>query len=166
MRQIRPVAVPAKPGPASDTATADRAAAGKAAAEKAAADKAAKAKAAKDKAARDKAAADKAAKDKAAKDAAIKRSNPSRIWVQVATGRSTSALGFDWRRMARENPAVFKGGSPNVSAWGQTNRLLTGPFASTRDANAFIAQLRKAGVDGAFVWTSPAGQVVSALGSK
>jgi len=85
--------------------------------------------------------------------------------VQVAAGRNKSALAFDWRRFARENPAVFKGRSPSTSAWGQTNRLLAGPFASTREANAFLAQLKKAGIDGAFVWTSPAGQVVEALGA-
>ena len=51
-----------------------------------------------------------------------------------------------------------------MSAWGQTNRLLTGPFESTAAANQFIAQLRKEDVPGAFVWSSPAGQVVDALG--
>lgn len=149
VRNIRPVAAPAKVLPEAD---------------KAAADKAARDRAAKDKATADKAAKDKAAKEKAAKEKA-KPSHPSRIWVQVATGRNRSALGFDWRRMARENPAVFKGRSPNVTAWGQANRLLAGPFPTAREANAFLAQLKKAGIDGAFVWTSPAGQVVEALGA-
>lgn len=88
---------------------------------------------------------------------------PSRIWVQVATGRNKQALGFDWWRMARENATVFRGKNPFVAAWGQTNRLLTGPFETEASANAFIAQLRRASVDGAFLWTSPAGQVVDAL---
>lgn len=90
-------------------------------------------------------------------------SHPSRIWVQLATGRNKSALGFDWRKLSRENTTLFKGMKPNVAAWGQANRLLAGPFATTREANAFLAQLKKAGVGGAFVWTSPAGQVVDAL---
>jgi hypothetical protein len=90
-------------------------------------------------------------------------SHPSRIWVQVATGRDKAALAFDWRRMTRGNADVFRGKSSFVSAWGQTNRLLTGPFPSEAAANQFIAQLRKADIDGAFVWTSPAGQVVDAL---
>jgi Flp pilus assembly protein TadD len=132
--------------------------------DKTARDKAARDKAAADKAAKEKAAKDKAAKEKAAKEKA-KPSHPSRIWVQVATGRSKPALGFDWRRLVRENPAVFKGRSPNVAAWGQTNRLLAGPFPTAREANAFLAQLKKAGVDGAFIWNSPAGQVVEALGA-
>ncbi|MEJ5978725.1 SPOR domain-containing protein [Novosphingobium sp. PS1R-30] len=92
-----------------------------------------------------------------------KPSHPSRIWVQVATGRDKAALGFDWRRMTREKAEAFRGKAPMISAWGQTNRLLTGPFQSEAAANAFIGQLRRADVEGAFVWTSPAGQVVDAL---
>lgn len=92
-------------------------------------------------------------------------SHPSRIWVQVATGREKSALGFDWRKLARENPAVFKGQKANVTVWGQSNRLLAGPFATTKEANAFLAALKKAGVNGAFVWSSPAGQLVDVLGA-
>ncbi len=90
-------------------------------------------------------------------------SHPSRIWVQVATGRDKSALGFDWRKLARENPAVFKGQKANVTAWGQSNRLLAGPFATAKEANAFLTALKKAGVNGAFVWTSPAGQLVDVI---
>jgi hypothetical protein len=90
-------------------------------------------------------------------------SHPSRIWVQLATGRDKAALGYDWRRMAREAAEVFRAKQPFVSALGQSSRLLTGPFQTEAAANAFIAQLRRADVDGAFVWTSPAGQVVDAL---
>lgn len=89
--------------------------------------------------------------------------HPSRIWVQVATGRNKQALGFDWRRMAKDDAAVFRARKPYVTAWGQTNRLLTGPFETEAAANAFLAQLRRADVDGAFLWTSPAGQIVDAL---
>ena len=90
-------------------------------------------------------------------------SHPSRIWVQVATGRDRKALAFDWRRMVKEDAAVFTGRKGFTSAWGQTNRLLTGPFETEAAANAFIAKLKKAGVDGSFLWTSPAGQVVDAV---
>lgn len=107
---------------------------------------------------------DQSAKGKDAKPA--KPSHPSRIWVQLATGRDKSALGFDWRRLAKENPTPFKGLKPSITAWGQANRLLAGPFGSAKEANAFLAALKKAGVGGAFVWTSPAGQVVDALGSS
>lgn len=90
-------------------------------------------------------------------------SHPSRIWVQIATGRDKAALAFDWRRMSREAAAVLRGKQPSVAAWGRTNRLLTGPFPTEAAANSFMAQLRRAGIDDPFIWTSPAGQVVDAL---
>lgn len=92
--------------------------------------------------------------------------HPSRIWAQLATGRDKNALAFDFRRMVREAEVPFRNRRPFVSAWGQTNRLLTGPFETEAAANAFLAQLRRAGIDGAFVWTSPAGQVVDALAGR
>jgi hypothetical protein len=90
-------------------------------------------------------------------------SHPSRIWVQVAAGRNKDALAFDWRRMVREAPEQFRGKKANVSASGQSNRLLAGPFPSEAAATAFIAQLRRVKIDDAFIWTSPAGQVVDVL---
>lgn len=96
-------------------------------------------------------------------DKAKAPSNPSRIWVQVATGRNKKALAFDWRKLARDEAALFKGRKAFTSNWGQTNRLLTGPFETSAQANAFVTQLKKAGVDGTFLWSSPAGQVVDAL---
>lgn len=90
-------------------------------------------------------------------------SHPSRIWVQVATGRDKRALAFDWRRMTRASATLFRGKDAFISAWGQTNRLLTGPFPTTAAANAYLGQLRRADVSGAFLWNSPAGQVVDAL---
>ncbi len=102
----------------------------------------------------------------AAPDKPAPPSHPSRIWVQLATGRDKAALGFDWRRMVRQSDAVFKGKKASVSAWGQSNRLLAGPFESEAAASAFVTQLRRADIDGAFVWTSPAGQVVDALAGR
>ena len=93
-------------------------------------------------------------------------SHPSRIWVQLATGRDRTALGYDWRRISRSAEAAFKNRRPSISAWGQSNRLLAGPFESEAAANSFLGQLRRASVEGAFVWTSPAGQVVDALGGR
>ncbi len=105
-----------------------------------------------------------AAKDKEkAKAKDSQPSHPSRIWVQVGVGRDKAALGFDWRKLSKDDPEVFKGKKAFVSAWGQSNRLLAGPFESQKEANAFLAALRKAGVTGAFVWSSPAGQVVDPL---
>ncbi len=154
VRAVRPVTLarketPAKEAPAKEPAAKDKPADPKA--------KDAKAKDPKAKDAKD-------PKAKDAKDAKAKPSHPSRIWVQIAAGRNKPALAFDWRKFAKEDPAVFKAQKPYVTSWGQTNRLLTGPFASAKEADAFVARLKKAGRDGAFAWTSPAGQVVDALG--
>lgn len=89
--------------------------------------------------------------------------HPSRIWVQIAAGKNKKALAFDWNRFVKENRATFKGRDGYTSAWGATNRLLTGPFESEAAAKAYIAKLKKAGFDGVFMWTSPAGQVVDSL---
>ena len=68
--------------------------------------------------------------------------------------------------MVRDDPAVFKGKKAYLTAWGQSNRLLAGPFESQKEAAAFLAALKKAGVSGAFAWTSAAGQMVDPLGGK
>lgn len=87
----------------------------------------------------------------------------SRIWVQVATGRDRSALGFDWRRFSRQAPDVLKDNGPFVASWGQTNRLLAGPYDSRSDANAAVTALAEKDLD-AFRFTSSAGEVIEELG--
>lgn len=109
-----------------------------------------------------------AAKAKAKAEAAKappKPAHPSRVWVQVGTGRDIKALGFTWRGLAKDNPELFRSKDPYLSDWGRTNRLLTGPFATESAAQAFLARLKKNDVD-AFLWTSPAGQVVDELDAK
>lgn len=110
-----------------------------------------------------KAEAEKKAKAEADK---LAKANPARIWVQVRTGRDTKALGFDWRKLVKDDPATFKGKVPFVAEWGATNRLVTGPFATDKAASAFVADLKKAGVGGAFLFRSDAGETVDPLGSK
>lgn len=102
---------------------------------------------------------------KAAKAKLPAASQPSRIWVQLATGRVKSALAFDWRKLVKENPEILGRYKAATSAWGQNTRLLAGPFDSESAANAVAGKLKKAGLGGTFVWTSPAGQVVDPLGS-
>jgi len=88
--------------------------------------------------------------------------NPSRIWVQVATGKSTKALGFDWRRIARKASTAFKGKDGYVVKWGRTNRLVTGPFNSEKRAQAFVDEVRRAGLK-TFIFTSKQGEQVAPL---
>lgn len=85
--------------------------------------------------------------------------HPSRHWVQVATGQDAAAFRFDWRRLVRQADGVLANREPHRARWGQTNRLVTGPFASTREAQAFITQLGAKGID-AFRFTSSAGEEV------
>jgi Flp pilus assembly protein TadD len=88
--------------------------------------------------------------------------NPQRIWVQVATGRDVKALGFDWRRLQREGGALLARRSPYTARWGQTRRLLTGPFDTEAEADKAVSALKKKGID-AFEFTSDEGQEVASL---
>lgn len=87
---------------------------------------------------------------------------PSRHWVQVATGRDTAALAFDWRRVKRVANGLLDRSNPHVASWGQTNRLVAGPFASAREANELVTKLKEKQVD-AFRFTSAQGEEVKPL---
>ena len=115
-----------------------------------------------------KAAADasKAAKidPKAAAKAKLEAANPARIWVQIATGEA-SGLGFDYRKLTKNNPILFKAQKPWTSPWGKTARLLVGPFADVKAAKKWEGDFKKAGGD-AFMWKSEIGVPVNALKVK
>ncbi len=87
---------------------------------------------------------------------------PSRQWVQVATGRDTAALEFDWRRIKRSAGGLLDKYKPYVAAWGQTNRLVAGPFASAAEAQDFVAKLKGKQLD-SFRFTSAQGEEVRPL---
>jgi hypothetical protein len=84
---------------------------------------------------------------------------PSRQWVQVATGRDVAALEFDWRRIKRNAGGLLDKYKPHVAAWGQTNRLVAGPFASAGEAQEFVAKLKDKQLD-SFRFTSAQGEEV------
>ncbi len=88
--------------------------------------------------------------------------NPRRFWAQVATGRDRDALAFDWRRIQRRSADILNGKNGFVAKWGGTNRLLAGPFDSSRAANQAVAALKEAGID-SFAFTSAAGEAVDPL---
>lgn len=93
--------------------------------------------------------------------------HPSRIWVQVATGRDRDALAFDWRRISRKAPTVLGDKAkpavkPYLADWGQTNRLLAGPYASEKAAQSAVAALKADGID-SFTFTSSTGEEVDDL---
>jgi hypothetical protein len=93
-------------------------------------------------------------------------SHPSRIWVQVGVGRDKAAIAYDWRKFVKQDPALFKSRQPYISDMGRTNRILAGPFETQKAASDLLTKLKKADFGEAFVWTSPAGQVVDPLPVK
>lgn len=87
---------------------------------------------------------------------------PSRQWVQVATGRDTAALAFDWRRIKRSGGDLLARSEAHTVPWGQTQRLVVGPFASAREADQMVAKLKEKKID-SFRFTSAQGEEVKAL---
>jgi Flp pilus assembly protein TadD len=88
--------------------------------------------------------------------------HPSRIWVQVATGKSVKALAFDWKRIAKEGGAPLAKLKPFTTRWGAANRLLTGPVDNRDKAQALVRELKAKGVD-SFLYVSPEGEEVQPL---
>jgi Flp pilus assembly protein TadD len=101
---------------------------------------------------------------KAAAKAKLEAANPARIWVQIATGEARG-LGFDYRKLTKNNPVLFKAQKPWTSPWGKTARLLVGPFADAKAAKKWEGDFKKAGGD-AFMWKSEIGVPVNALKVK
>ena len=89
--------------------------------------------------------------------------HPKRYWVQIATGSNLDALKFDYRRMTKKQPDIFKSQKAWTSPWGKTRRLVVGPFDDFKAAKAFEADYRKDGGDG-FAWASADGVEVNELG--
>jgi hypothetical protein len=88
----------------------------------------------------------------------------SRIWVQVLTGSNRPAMGKEWQRLVNQ-AAALRGRKPSITPWRSNYRLLTGPFGSDAEAQAFVEKLRGQGVS-SYQWTSPAGQAVDGLSVK
>jgi hypothetical protein len=102
---------------------------------------------------------------KGSKADAATKGDPARVWVQVAGGANQAALEKAWNALRTKAPDLFR----NRQGWSTplraTNRVLTGPFKSEDEAQAFVNQMAKAGLSG-FVFTSTKGQKVDRLGGK
>lgn len=85
--------------------------------------------------------------------------HPSRIWVQLATGKNASALGFDWRRLSRTGGDVLGKLKPHTTPWGEAHRLLAGPVDSREKAQALVRELKAKGLD-SFLYVSPEGEEI------
>ncbi len=90
--------------------------------------------------------------------------SPARYWVQIATGNA-SAFSGDIRNYARKYPVQFKGQNAWSSQWGNSSRLVIGPFADLKGAKKWEADYNKAGGKG-FVWRSEKGTEVKPLKGK
>ncbi|MBN8811017.1 MULTISPECIES: SPOR domain-containing protein [unclassified Sphingomonas] len=90
------------------------------------------------------------------------KTDPSRIWVQVAGGANEESLAKAWKGVVAKAPAAMKGKRAWTTPLRATNRVLAGPFKTSAEAQAFVNMLGKAGVSG-FVFTSEAGQKVTKL---
>lgn len=91
---------------------------------------------------------------------------PSRHWAQIAVGQREDALRFTYRQFARRAPRAFAGKSGWFTPWGETNRLLVGPFASEREARAFLTAIEaEADIDG-LTFQSIAGQEIERLAGQ
>ena len=88
--------------------------------------------------------------------------HPSRQWVQVATGQDIAAFRWDWRRIVRSADGLLDDQDAFHTPWGASNRLVTGPFASAKAANDFVAALKEKGVD-SFRFTSTQGEELKAV---
>lgn len=89
---------------------------------------------------------------------------PARWWVQVAGGANVGDLPKAWSALAAKSSAL-KGRQAWTFPVRATNRLLTGPFKSASEAQAFVNTLAKGGLS-AFSVQSEAGQKVSRLPTK
>ena len=93
-----------------------------------------------------------------------KAAEPARYWVQVSGGARKGDLPKAWAQVRDKTPAL-KGRQAYATPLRATNRVLTGPFKSAGEAQAFVNKLAGQGV-AAFVFTSDAGQKVDRLADK
>jgi tetratricopeptide (TPR) repeat protein len=108
---------------------------------------------------------------KAAKPAPAKKAvpaappEPKRYWVQVAGGADKASLPREYARLKAKAPKLLAARKAWTAPLSTTNRLLVGPFASSKEAQEFVNQLAKLDLS-AFAWTSEAGQKIEPLPAK
>lgn len=88
--------------------------------------------------------------------------HPSRVWVQVATGKDVKALAFDWRRISKSGGDALSKLKPHTTRWGAANRLLAGPVDNREKAQALVRDLKAKGLD-SFLYVSPEGEEIQTI---
>lgn len=89
-----------------------------------------------------------------------KKADPERVWVQVASGANEGTVDRTWKSVAAKSPKLLKARGGWWMPFKATNRIVTGPFKTSGEAQAFVNKLAGEGVS-AFVVTSEAGQKVT-----
>ncbi|WBH15935.1 tetratricopeptide repeat protein [Sphingomonas radiodurans] len=101
---------------------------------------------------------------KAVEEARIAKTDPPRIWVQVAGGANERDLPKAWAS-AKSKAAALNGKAAYSTPLRATNRVVTGPFKTDAEARTFVNTLAKQGVS-AFTFTSEKGQKMTKLTDK
>ena len=82
-------------------------------------------------------------KEQEARQAA--RKNPARHWVQVAGGANKRDLGKEWDKLKGKWSSQLAGRSPWTTHYRFTNRLLIGPFPTSKAAQDWVSERKKEG---------------------
>ncbi len=73
------------------------------------------------------------------------RKNPARHWVQIAGGANKRDLGKEWDKQKAKWPTQLAGRTPWTMHYRFTNRLLIGPFSSSKAAQDWVGERKKEG---------------------
>ena len=90
-------------------------------------------------------AAAKAKREKEAEAREVARKNPARHWVQVAGGANKRDLGKEWDKLKAKWPSQLASKSPWTTHYRFTNRLLIGPFPTSKAAQDWVGDRKKEG---------------------
>ena len=82
-------------------------------------------------------------KEQEARQAA--RQNPARHWVQIAGGANKRDLGKEWDKLKGKWSSQLAGRSPWTTHYRFTNRLLIGPFPTSKAAQDWVGERKKEG---------------------
>lgn len=90
-------------------------------------------------------AAAKAKREQEAEEREVARKNPARHWVQIAGGANKRDLGKEWDKQKSKWPSQLAGRSPWTMHYRFTNRLLIGPFPTSKAAQDWVGERKKEG---------------------
>ncbi|MBW8743436.1 MAG: SPOR domain-containing protein [Sphingomonas sp.] len=90
-------------------------------------------------------AAAKAKREREAEAREVARKNPARHWVQIAGGANKRDLGKEWDKLKGRWSSQLAGRSPWTTHYRFTNRLLIGPFPTSKAAQDWVGERKKEG---------------------